>query len=95
MYADDIQIDIEVGPTIPGDSACAHFKFTRCVYDIKQWIIKNKIKLNPDKAEFSSHVHLTTRAVLTLVLRRGGCGNPPCDFWQTTSVAQTAICNLY
>ena len=39
IYADDIQIYTVVDPTVPGDSACALFKLTRCVHDIKQWMI--------------------------------------------------------
>ena len=63
IYADDIQIYIEVDPTVPGDSVCALFKLTRCVHDIKQWMIKNKLKLNPDKTEFfiSSSPHHQSR----------------------------------
>ena len=36
ICADDIQIYTVVDPTVPGDSACALFKLTRCVHDIKQ-----------------------------------------------------------
>ena len=28
------------------------FKISRCVEDINSWMIRNKLKLNPDKTEF-------------------------------------------
>ena len=71
IYADDIQIYTVVDPTVPGDSACALFKLTRCVYDIKQCMIKNKLKLNPDKTEFfisSSPYHQSRLNNLSLQL---------------------------
>jgi hypothetical protein len=34
IYADDIQVYMEVDPTIPGDTACALFKLSECVKDI-------------------------------------------------------------
>ena len=71
IYADDIQIYTVVDPTVPGDSACALFKLTRCVHDIKQWMIKNKLKLNPDKTEFfifSSPYHQSRLNNLSLQL---------------------------
>ena len=52
IYADDIQIYITVDPNVPGDAACAIFKLAQCVKDINNWMIQNKLKLNPDKTEF-------------------------------------------
>ena len=52
IYADDIQIYIVVDPNIPGDVACALFKLSQCIIEINQWMIQNKLKLNPDKTEF-------------------------------------------
>ena len=63
IYADDIQIYLPVDPTVPGDVVCGMFKISRCVEDINSLMIKNKLKLNPDKTDFllllSCH-HLTT-----------------------------------
>ena len=52
IYADDIQIYLPVDPAVPGDVACGMFKISRCVEDINSWMIRNKLKLNPDKTEF-------------------------------------------
>jgi len=52
IYADDIQIYLEVDPKIPGDVQCALFKLMKCVEDIQRWMIENKLKLNEDKTEF-------------------------------------------
>ena len=52
VYADDIQIYLPVDPTVPGDILRGMFKISRCVEDINSWMIRNKLKLNPDKTEF-------------------------------------------
>ena len=52
IYADDIQIYLPVYPTVPGDVVCGMFKISRCVEDINSWMIRHKLKLNPDKTEF-------------------------------------------
>jgi exonuclease III len=59
LYADDIQLYITIDPNKPGDVACAIFKLTQCIKDINCWMVKNKLKLNPDKTEFfvMSSVH--------------------------------------
>jgi len=71
IYADDIQIYLEVDPNIPGDLVCALWKLSKCVAEIQQWMIDNKLKLNQDKTEFflaaSSH-HLKNVANISLDL---------------------------
>ena len=52
IYADDIQIYLEVNPNVPGDVQCALFKLMKCVEDIQRWMVENKLKLNEDKTEF-------------------------------------------
>ena len=62
INADDIQIYLPVDPTVPGDVVWGVFKISRCVEDINSWMIRNKLKLNPDKTEFfimSSTYHRT------------------------------------
>ena len=56
IYADDIQIYLLVDPAVPGDVVCGMFKISRCVEDINSWMIRNKLKLNPDKTEFFYYV---------------------------------------
>ena len=51
IYADDIQIYLPVDATVPGDVVCGMFKICRYVEDINSWMIRNKLKLNPDKTE--------------------------------------------
>ena len=52
IYADDIQIYLEVNPNVPGDVQCALFKLMKCVEDIQRWMVENKLNLNEDKTEF-------------------------------------------
>ena len=51
IYADDIQIYLPVDPTVPVDVVCSIHKMS-CVEDINSWMIRNKLKLNPNKTEF-------------------------------------------
>ena len=58
-YADDVQIYMSFDPNEPGDAACAIFKITSCVEELRVWLMKNMLKLNDSKTEFfiaaSSH----------------------------------------
>ena len=68
-HADDIQIYLPVDPAVPGGVVCGMFKISRCVEDINSWMIRNKLKLNPDKTEFfimSSSYHRTVLHDLSL-----------------------------
>ena len=46
-------------PNVPGDAACAIFKITSCVEELRVWLMKNMLKLNDAETEFfiaaSSH----------------------------------------
>ena len=59
IYADDVQIYMSFDPNVPGDAACAIFKITSCVEELRVWLMKNMLKLNDAKTEFfiaaSSH----------------------------------------
>ena len=59
IYADDVQIYMSFDPNVPGDAACAIFKITSCVEELRVWLMKNMLKLNDSKTEFfiaaSSH----------------------------------------
>ena len=49
IYADDIQIYLPVDHIVPGDLVCGMLKISRCVEDINSWMMRNKLKLNPEK----------------------------------------------
>ncbi|XP_072030602.1 uncharacterized protein [Amphiura filiformis] len=51
-YADDVQIYMFFNPKIPGDSACAIFKLSMCVEEVRDWMLCNMLKLNDSKTEF-------------------------------------------
>ena len=52
IYADDVQIYMSFDPNVPGDAACAIFKITSCVEELRVWLMKNMLKLNDAKTEF-------------------------------------------
>jgi hypothetical protein len=62
-YADDVQIYVIFDPKIPGDAACALFKLTRCIEELRNWLNDNMLKLNDSKTEFfiASSPHNMTR----------------------------------
>ena len=39
-------------PKSPGDAACAIFKLTACVEELRVWLMNNMLKLNDSKTEF-------------------------------------------
>ena len=53
IYADDVQIYMSFDSNVPGDAACAIFKTTSCVDELRVWLMKNMLKLNDSKTEFS------------------------------------------
>ena len=52
LYADDTQLYVSFDPKIPGDLENALDKLQRCVSDIRNWMMVNKLKLNDAKTEF-------------------------------------------
>ena len=63
IYADDIQVYHTFDPKLPGEAACVIFKLSRCVAEIRNWMTKNKLKLNDSKTEFfiASPPHIMSR----------------------------------
>ena len=52
LYADDTQLYVSFDPKIPGDLENAIDKLQRCIFDIRQWMTVNKLKLNDAKTYF-------------------------------------------
>ena len=52
IYADDVQIYMSLNPKVPGDAACAIFKLSSCVKEVRHWLTRNMLKLNDSKTEF-------------------------------------------
>ena len=53
MYADDIQIFLDFVPTILGEAASCLHKLSSCVFDVQNWMLRNKFlkKLSEVKTE--------------------------------------------
>ncbi len=52
VYADDHQSHLAFLPIDQDSADLAVNKITRCIVEIKQWMVKNMLKLNDDKTEF-------------------------------------------
>jgi hypothetical protein len=52
IYADDVQIYTFCNPKVPGDAACAIFKLSMCIKELREWLMINMLKLNDSKTEF-------------------------------------------
>ena len=72
IYADDTQIYTSFDPRLPEDRNTAVEELEKCIIDINNWMVGNKLKLNMGKTEFlvvgSSH---NLRAQPSLTLRVG------------------------
>ena len=51
-FADDLQLYISYRPNVPGDLDRARDRLSQCIRDIKDWMIRHKLKLNDSKTEF-------------------------------------------
>ena len=51
-YADDVRIYAIFNPNVPGDAACAIFKLSKYVEEVRNWLKENMLKLNDSKTEF-------------------------------------------
>jgi len=51
FYADNSQLYLSFQPTIPGDRDLAVSNIERCVLEIDNWMLVNRLKLNKDKTE--------------------------------------------
>ena len=52
LYADDTQIYLFFKPGDILAESIAYARLQQCLYDIKVWMFKNKLKLNSDKTEY-------------------------------------------
>ena len=59
LYADDTQLYISFSA---GDSESALLRLQQCLESVQQWMLANKLKLNPDKTEFLLIGHEQQRA---------------------------------
>ena len=70
IYADDIQVYLTPDPSIPWDVQCALYKL-RCVADIQDWMVENKLKLIRTRLNFfvaASHHNLKKLGNISLSL---------------------------
>ena len=52
MYADDSQLYKSISSDIEEDQLTAVMQLQNCIYDISDWMNRNKLKINEDKTEF-------------------------------------------
>ena len=52
VYADDTQLYVSFDPKVPGELDSAISQLQNCIFDIKNWMTANKLKLNDSKTEF-------------------------------------------
>ena len=52
MYADDSQLYKSISPNIEEDQLTAVMQLQNCMYEISDWMNRNKLKLNYDKTKF-------------------------------------------
>ncbi len=52
VYADDHQLYLAFQPIDQDSADVAVNKIQRCMVEVKQWTVKNMLKLNDDKKEF-------------------------------------------
>ena len=60
MYEDDTQLYVVFDPAIPGDRERALDRLTRCIQEIRSWMLIHELKLNDEKTEcifFQSEHH--------------------------------------
>ena len=51
-YADDSQLYLVFSPSVPGDDEIALNAMFDCIKDLKDWMIRDQLKLNDDKTKF-------------------------------------------
>ncbi len=52
VYANDHELYLAFKPIDQDNAYVAVNKIQRCMVEVKQWMVKNKLKLNNDKIEF-------------------------------------------
>jgi hypothetical protein len=52
IYADDTQVYVSFNPKVLGAHEAALSQLESCIHELKDWMRKNKLKLNPGKTEF-------------------------------------------
>ena len=93
IYADDIQAYHTFDPKLPGEAACVILKLSRCVAEIRNWMTKNKLKLNDSKTEFviASPPHLISRLSRTTLCIGTTEISPSATIWNLGVVFDSAM----
>ena len=86
LYADDTQMYLEFNPLFE-DISKFEEKIVQCMNDIKNWMLANKLKLNPDKTEVLT-VQSRNNFNLCTPARRAGF------FYRNFSSVTTSLTNL-
>ncbi|XP_072043250.1 uncharacterized protein [Amphiura filiformis] len=70
IYADDVQIYMFFNPKIPGDSACAIFKLSMCVEEVRDWMLFNFLLWNLSRIRRFVTEDASSNAMRALVLSK-------------------------
>ena len=52
LYADDTQLFVSFNSAKPGSGSEAITRLEACISNIREWMLRNRLKLNDDKTEF-------------------------------------------
>jgi hypothetical protein len=66
LYADDTQLYLSFKPSIPSSSQQTFDIMSKCIYEIRQWMTQNFLKLNDDKTEVLIMCPKTARPKLSV-----------------------------
>jgi hypothetical protein len=66
-YADDTQLYLRFNPKDPTSLLSAIARIEACLRELCQWMVQNKLKLNPDKTEFIIFVLAHLRSLVDLL----------------------------
>ena len=50
-YADDTQLYVAFSPNQPGDDEAAPKAMSDCIRDLRDWMVRDRLKFNEDKTE--------------------------------------------
>ncbi len=65
LYADDTQLYLSFDSTVPGSGTNAISRLEACISDIREWMLRNRLKINDDTTEFLKFLPLSNTHEVT------------------------------